>query len=199
MSEKEELAGLGDRLLGMLRIVNAKSARHLSLADAELLVEELLAEAATQKWVAEQTRQIGVRSMEFRNGATMDLEPAREMLAMWIGACRGLIGDGPNYSETPMDLLAKVGDKVEMGVKIAESPAERYVITVQRDQPGTLTPHELRRAAEVARDLAVKTVWKWIIAVNNGAGFDAGDLAFSLERLGLSCPEGLEEEMEEEG
>jgi hypothetical protein len=180
---EEEVAGLGELLLNLLHQTSPKSARHLSLADAEAVVSELLADAAAQKWTADQIKQIGVRSMDFRNGVTMDLEPAREMVAMWVGACRGLIQDGPNYSETVMDYLAKPGDRVEMGVKVAESP-ERYVIIVQRDEPGTMSPHQARQRAE---DVIGK-VWKWIADVNDGAGYDSGDLGWTLEQSGFPPP-----------
>lgn len=180
---EEETEGLGELLLGLLHRISPKSARHLSLADAEAVVSELLADAAAQKWTTDQIKQIGVRSMDFRNGATMDLEPAREMVAMWVGACRGLIQDGPNYSETVMDYLAKPGDKVEMGVKVAESP-ERFVITVQRDHPGAMSPHQARQRAEDA----IGKVWKWIADVNDGAGYDSGDLGWTLEQSGFPPP-----------
>lgn len=188
MADREQTAGLGELLLSLLHQISPKSARHLSLADAEAVVSELLADAAAQRWTAEQIAQIGVRSMDFRNGATMDLEPAREMVAMWVGACRGLIGTGPNYSETVLtdrvDHLANRGDKVEMGVKVAES-TDKYIITVQRDAFGTLTPHEARQRAEDA----IGKVWKWIADVNDGAGFDSGDLGWTLEQSGFPPPE----------
>lgn len=201
MSEATD--GLGDRLLEILGHVSPKSARKLSAEDAQVVVEAILDDAVAQRWVTEQMAQVSIKAAEFRNGvAMMELEPARELVAMWVGACRGLIGTGPNYSETVLtdrvDHLQNRGDKVEMGVKVAES-TDKYVITVQRDAFGTMTPHEARVRAETGRDQAVRAAWRWIIAVNNGAGFDAGDLSFELEKLGFPCPEGLEEEMEEEG
>lgn len=189
MTNENEPAGLGELLMQLLGAVNPKGARLLSLADADEVVAELLKDAAVQRWTDEQIRQIGVRAMDFRNGAEMDLAPAREMLAMWVGACRGLINGGPNYSETVMDHLAKPGDKVRMDVKLAETPAERYIITVQRDQPGCITPHQARQRAEDA----IGKVWQWIADVNDGAGYDAGDLGWTLEQSGFPPPPEEEE------
>jgi hypothetical protein len=186
----DKTAGLGVRLMELLVEISPEAARHMSVAASEAVVEELLADAATQRWADEQIRQIGVKSMDFRNGVAMDLEPARELVAMWVGACRGLIQGGPNYSETVMDYLANVGDRVEMGVKVAELP-DRYVITVQRDAFDTLTPHQARQRAEDA----IGSVWKWIADVNDGAGYDSGDLAWTLEQAGFPPPP--EEEGEE--
>lgn len=186
MSEATD--GLGERLLEILGQVSPKSAKKLSAAEAQIAVEAVLDDAVAQRWVSEQMAQVGIKAAEFRNGtATMDLEPAREMVAMWVGACRGLIGVGPNYSETILtdrvDHLASVGDKVEMGVKVAES-TDRYIITVQRDAFGTLSPHEARVRAEEA----IAKVWKWIADVNDGAGYDSGDLGWTLEKSGFPPP-----------
>lgn len=170
--------------MDLLQAISPKSARHLSLADAEDVVSELLKDATIQEWTADQLKQVGIRSMEFRNGAVMDLEPAREMVAMWVGACRGLINGGPNYSETVMDHLAKPGDKVSMG--------ERYIITVQRDQLGCITPHQARQRAEGAID----KVWQWISDVNDGLGYDTDDLIRILEESGFPPPDDEEEEGE---
>lgn len=186
MSEATD--GLGERLLEILGQVSPKSAKKLSAAEAQIAVEAVLDDAVAQRWISEQMAQVGIKAAEFRNGtATMDLEPAREMVAMWVGACRGLIGVGPNYSETILtdrvDHLANVGDKVEMGVKVAES-TDRYIITVQRDAFGTLSPHEARVRAEEA----IAKVWKWIADVNDGAGYDSGDLGWTLEKSGFPPP-----------
>lgn len=199
MSEATE--GLGGVLLELLKQASPKSVKKLQEADAQIVVEALLEDAVAQRWITEQMSQIGIRAAEYRNGtATMDLEPAREMVAMWVGACRGLIGSGPNYSETVLtdrvDHLANRGDKVEMGVKVAESP-DKYVITVQRDAFDAITPHEARRKAEGERDKLVRTVWKWIADVNDGAGYDTGDLGYSMEKLGFPAPPDDELEGEE--
>lgn len=174
--------------MGLLKQASPKSARHLNLDQAEKVVSDLLQDAATEQWLAEQVAQIKIKAADFRNGASMDLEPARDFVAIWVGVCRGLIQDGPNYSETAMDLLPKVGSKVEMGVKLAEEPRERYIVTVQRDEPGKLTPHQARMKAETERDDLVKAVWKWISDVNDGAGYDTGDLGWTLEQMGFPAP-----------
>lgn len=79
----------------------------------------------------------GIRSMDFRNGMAMELEPSRALVANWVGAARGMLGDAPNYSETP----------ITMTVKVAEDP-EEFVFILQRVGPGKLTPHQARVAAE---------------------------------------------------
>lgn len=196
MSEATE--GLGGVLLELLKRVSPKAAKKLPEQDAQQVVEALLEDAVAQRWITEQMAQVGIRAAEYRNGtATMDLEPAREMVAMWVGACRGLIGTGPNYSETVLtdrvDHLANRGDKVEMGVKVAES-TDKYIITVQRDAFGTMTPHEARMKAERRAEELSSEVWGWIIAVNDGAGYDADDLIQIMERLGFPPPPDPDEE-----
>lgn len=186
---------LAEELMELLRQAAPKSARHLNLDQAEAVVGQLLQDAATEQWLEEQVSQIHIKAADFRNGVSMDLQPARDLVAIWVGVCRGLINGGPNYSETVMDLLAEPGAKVEMGVKLAEEPRERYVVTVQRDEPGKITPHQARERAEVQRDKLAKAVWKWIADVNDGAGYDSGDLGYTLEQMGFPPP--LEEEGEE--
>lgn len=190
MSEATE--GLGECLLDALKQVSPKSARKLSGDDAQTAIEAVLEDAVAQRWMTEQMSQISIRSAEYRDGvAQMDLEPARELLAMWVGAARGLIAGGPNYSETVLtdrvDNLAHTGDKLEMGVKVAESP-DKYVITVQREAFNTITPHEARQRAEKQRDDLSEAVWEWICAVNDGAGFDADDLGYKLTKMGFEPP-----------
>lgn len=135
------LAELADLAAHILNETHPAAATALgdSPADALLpLVEQILAEKAAQQWVDEQVVQTGIRSMEYRNGAAcMELEAARELLPYWVAACRSLLGDGPNYSET----------KIEMNVKVVESP-ETYTVVIQRHAPGALTPHEARQRAE---------------------------------------------------
>jgi len=194
----EATEGLGGVLLELLKQVSPKTAKKLPEQDAQQVVEALLEDAVAQRWITEQMAQVGIRAAEYRNGtATMDLEPAREMVAMWVGACRGLIGTGPNYSETVLtdrvDHLANRGDKVEMGVKVAES-TDKYIITVQRDAFGTMTPHEARMKAERRAEELSSEVWGWIIAVNDGAGYDADDLIQIMERLGFPPPPDPDEE-----
>jgi len=194
----EATEGLGGVLLELLKQVSPKTAKKIPEQDAQQVVEALLEDAVAQRWITEQMAQVGIRAAEYRNGtATMDLEPAREMVAMWVGACRGLIGTGPNYSETVLtdrvDHLANRGDKVEMGVKVAES-TDKYIITVQRDAFGTMTPHEARMKAERRAEELSSEVWGWIIAVNDGAGYDADDLIQIMERLGFPPPPDPDEE-----
>jgi hypothetical protein len=133
------------------------TARTLRLDYADMLAEitrlraehdELLTELdgrdeeARERWIDKTLNETGIKAMDFRNGMSMELEPAREMVAHWVGAARGMLGDAENYSETP----------VEMEVKVGESP-ERFVFTLQR--AGKLTPHQARQKAEQERDDAL--------------------------------------------
>lgn len=106
-------------------------------AEREQLLAELdgRSEEARERWIQKQLDETGLKSMDFRNGMTMDIEPARDMVAQWVGAARAMLGDAPNYTETP----------IEMVVKVAEAP-ERFAFTLQR--VGKLTPHQARQAAE---------------------------------------------------
>lgn len=105
--------------------------------------EQLLAELggrddeARERWIQKQLDETGMKAMDFRNGMTMDIEPAREMVAHWVGAARAMLGDAPNYTETP----------IEMQVKVGESP-ERFAFVLQRVAPKALTPHQARQQAE---------------------------------------------------
>lgn len=118
--------------------------------------DELLAELngrddeARERWIKKQLDETGIRSLDFRNGAEMELEPARELLAHWVAAARTMLGDAPNYTET----------RLSMDVKVAESP-ELYTLVVQRHAPGALTPHEARQKAETALARVLGIVAEW--------------------------------------
>jgi hypothetical protein len=166
------------------------------MEDLRPVVEAVLAEASAQQWIAKQLAETGLKSMDFRNGMTMELEPAQEMVAMWVGAARAMLGDAPNYSETSASFPAdadRPGGKYEMEVKVAES-LERYVFILQRVGPGTLTPHEARQHAETERDDALRIVAQWCVQTANGPENTnphnlAADLMFRLEQAGHTLPE----------
>ncbi|MFD0851353.1 hypothetical protein ACFQ07_03945, partial [Actinomadura adrarensis] len=86
-----------------------------------------------------------IRSMDFQNGMSMDLEPARELVAIWVGVARGMLGDAPNYSETLVEPPTDDDPKLTMEVKLA-GELERYAFTLQR--VGRVTPHQARMQAE---------------------------------------------------
>jgi hypothetical protein len=140
------------------------------------VVETVLDQAAAQQWVDKQLAETGMRSMDFRNGASMELEPAREMVAHWVGAARGMLGEAPNYSETP----------VEMVVKVGEDP-ERFAFTLQR--VGKVTPHQARQQAEQARDEVLRIVSDWVRESNDSGGIDADDLTWRLAQAGYPLPD----------
>lgn len=116
----------------------------LTQAWAEL--EELGTDAYAEKLLS----QARLRSMEIRGGSfEMDLTEAQEMAAAYVAMCRTMLGDAENYTETPIGFPTA---KTEFTVKIAESPVDWYVLTVQRKWK--LTPHEARKRAEAERDEA---------------------------------------------
>lgn len=92
-------------------------------------------EEARERWIQKQLDETGLKAMDFRNGMIMEIQPARELVAHWVGAARAMLGDAPNYTETP----------IEMEVKVGESP-ERFAFVLQR--VGKLTPHQARQQAE---------------------------------------------------
>lgn len=106
-------------------------------AERDALIAELdgREEEARERWIQQQLDQTGIKAMDFRNGMSMEIEPARELVAHWVGAARAMLGDAPNYTETP----------IEMEIKVGESP-ERFAFVLQR--VGKLTPHEARQQAE---------------------------------------------------
>lgn len=115
------------------------------LADTALAVFD---EDAQAKLVADMMERTRIRSMEIRNGGfDMDIDAACEITAAFVAAARTMLGEAPNYSETP----------IEHEVKVAESPESYvYVLTVQRAEKPT--PHQMRKKAEAERDEARETV-----------------------------------------
>lgn len=104
------------------------------VADAVLSVVD---EETVRALCEEHIRNTMIRSMDFRNGASLEVQPARDMIAYWVGAARVLLDGAENYSETTC----------EFG--IPEDP-QRYSFVVQK--VGKVTPHEARRKAEAERD-----------------------------------------------
>ena len=92
-----------------------------------------------------------LRSLTIRDGvATLDLEPATEILKIFVAGMRGVL-DGygaENYVETEM-----TAPSVSMDVASGENPMDSYTVTIQRrTRP---TPHEFRLKAEAQHaDLA---------------------------------------------
>ncbi|BCK74060.1 hypothetical protein Srufu_080130 (plasmid) [Streptomyces libani subsp. rufus] len=138
--------------------------RSLSIADAVLSV---LDDEAAERWIQQQLDQTGIRSMDFRNGMHMELEPARELLGHWVAAARAMLGDTPNYTETPVTI--DNGETLSMDVKVAESP-EMYTLTVQRHAPGALTPHQARLKAEAELEQLRTERDQWRQAAHRMAG-----------------------------
>lgn len=129
------------------RILAVLGPRRRGLAEAVMAeIEQEAIDRMTEVFVSE-TR---IRSMDFRNGAAMDLEPSRTLAATWVGAARGMLAGAPNYSETEVDFGLADPPGVEMTVGLGGE--ERYVFRVQRR--GKLTPHQARQKAEARAEAA---------------------------------------------
>lgn len=108
----------------------------------------VISEAALDRMADQLMEETKLKALDFRNGVHMDIEPARELAAIWVAAARTMLGDAENYSVT----------KVEFDVGLAvdrenPKPKEMYTLVVQR--AGGLTPHEARQRAEAERDQAL--------------------------------------------
>jgi hypothetical protein len=136
---------LRDAALAAVRAAGARKA-----ADIVDLVMDVLGEEAVNRMAARLLDDYRLRSMDFRDGASLDLEPSREMVARWVGAARGMPGDAPNYTETEVDLGLPDPPGVEMTVGLAGE--ERFVFRLQRR--GKLTPHQARMRAEERAEAA---------------------------------------------
>ena len=182
----DETAGLGEHLRSLLSHVSIDTAGVTDSVMQEL-VEDLLAESASQVWVSRQLDQTRMRAMEIRDGGvTLPLVPSQEMAAMWIGACRGLLQEAPNYSETIFESENLKNGGVSIDVGLGGSP-ERYTVTIQRHGPGKLTPHEARMKAQNEYDRLLNSVWSWI--GNMPHTVVAGELADLMNENGFEEPE----------
>jgi hypothetical protein len=129
---------------------------------AERVTDAILAvfdEEAVNRLAAEFIAETKLKSMDFRNGGSMELEPARDAAALWVGAARGLLDtvNAENYTE------------IEMTFGIGEDP-RRYAFTCQR--VGKLTPHQARRQAEAERDAArdvVREMTRYLVPMDEHA------------------------------
>lgn len=114
----------------------------LSTAEADLIADiaaSLVEDEAIDRMAEHFVNETNIRSMDFRNGMSMELEPARALAANWVGAARAMLGDAPNYCETPIEMTTSLAGEVE-----------EFVFILQR--AGKLTPHTARLLAEERAD-----------------------------------------------
>jgi hypothetical protein len=130
------------------RILAVLGPRRRALAEAVMAMVEQEAIDRMAEYFVEETR---IRSMDFRNGMSMDLVPSRTLVALWVGAARGMLGEAVNYSETEIDYGLADPPGVEMDVRLA-SRGEHFVFRLQRR--GKLTPHQARKLAEERAEAA---------------------------------------------
>lgn len=124
---------------------------HWPDSDCEEIADAVLAvcdEEAVNRMAGQFVAETGIRAMDFRNGASMDLEPSKTLVAHWVAAARTWLDSygAVNYTETEVT-VADTMDKVSMEVKLA-GEFERFAFILQRVGPGKLTPHEARKRAE---------------------------------------------------
>ena len=145
----DELSRSGDDLEQLRkRIAAVLGPRRRQLTEAVMAEIE---QEAIDRMAATFVDETRIKSMDFRNGASMDVQPAREIVAAWVAAARAMLGDAPNYSETEIDFGRADPPGYEMEVKLA-GEVDRYVFRVQRR--GRLTPHQARKAAEDRAEVA---------------------------------------------
>jgi hypothetical protein len=98
-----------------------------------------------------------LRSLTIRDGvATLDLEPATEILKIFVASMRGVL-DGygaENYVEMEMQ-----APSVAMDLRDGDNPMDSYTVTIQRrTRP---TPHDFRQRAEKQRDDVMRIIADW--------------------------------------
>lgn len=133
------LAAMHERVRAALDTGSGEIERKTDILDRQAeavmaVVEDEAISRMADQFVAESR----FRSMQVRNGVVeIEAQPAREIVAQWIGASRTLIGDTPNY--------------IEMDVSLADT-GEGYTFYLMRR--GRLTPHKARQIAEVRTEAA---------------------------------------------
>ncbi|MFJ4680537.1 hypothetical protein [Kitasatospora sp. NPDC088783] len=136
--DAEQLAELAELAADVLHEVCPQAEAALGRHPARVLAplaEAVARHGAAQRYAEELMAATRLKSAEFRQGAAMEIEPARELAELWVGCARGMLGDAPNYSETAVVMEAGLAGQ-----------GERFAFTLQR--AGRLTPHEARIAAE---------------------------------------------------
>jgi hypothetical protein len=142
-----------------------RTGREIAHFNSERLADAVLAEiddGAIDRMAKHYIDETHVKALEIRNGANLELQPAQDMVALWVAAARTMLGDAENYSETPVGLPS-----VSIDVKLA-GEYESFTLTVQR--AGKLTPHQARERAERQRDelqdllasIWLYAEWRWI-------------------------------------
>lgn len=109
----------------------------LVAGDAEKLADAVLAvcdEEAINRMADEFVAESRLISLGAEDGkATLKAAPAREIVAHWVMASRGLLADAKNYVEIEMEFPDRPN-------------STRYAFVLQR--VGKFTPHQMRKQAE---------------------------------------------------
>ncbi|WP_055694663.1 hypothetical protein [Streptomyces prasinopilosus] len=95
-----------------------------------------------------------MRGLNIQDGvATLELEPAREILLTLVAAMRTMLDShgAENYLETEI-----TAPSVSMDLRDGQNPRDAYTVTIQRRQRPT--PHEFRQKAERERDEAQQAI-----------------------------------------
>lgn len=180
----DDLRELSEYLRALLVHFHPEMSDKFSGDQMRRVTEALLAEASARRWMDQQIGQLRLKAADYANGEAMELALAQESAEMWVGICRGLLEDAPNYSETKFDSgPADSEGKIVMETHLAGA-SEVFTMTVQRHGPGKLTPHEARMKAEDA----IHATWQWITTGSDNPGHDVGELKHTLEHLGYPEP-----------
>ncbi|MBM9509930.1 hypothetical protein [Actinacidiphila acididurans] len=126
-----------------------------------------------------------LRSLTIRDGvATMDLEPATEMIKIMVAGMRGILDgyDAKNYVE--MELKAR--PSVSFDLRGSDAPWDSYAVTIQRRNG--ITPHGARMKAEAERDSVLRVVGQWAYDHANTSSVDVCALLQLLTEAGHTVP-----------
>lgn len=126
-----------------------------------------------------------MRSFTLKGGVpTLELEPASEILTLFVAAMRGFLGShrAENYVETEVTFPSVSMDVGDGAV------GDAYTLTVQRRSHPT--PHGFRQRAERERDTILRVVSTYVTDCNSPEGPNASDLVRRLEAAGFPLPDG---------
>jgi hypothetical protein len=169
-----------DRIAGTIPPAVVDTGECFEIADAVL---DLIDDEALDRMANKLLEETNLRAMDYRNGMSMEIEPARALAANFVGAARAMLGDAPNYSETPLEMTTSLAAD-------PDQPAtwEKFAFIVQRIGPGKLTPHEARLAAE---DRAARAEADLKALTDVIARYDdqPGDAYIPIDALRLALPE----------
>lgn len=134
-TEKRDWAAVRAAAIDAVRVATAGA--NWPASDAEEVADAVLAvcdEEAVNRMADEFVAESRLISLGAEDGrATLKAAPAREIVAHWVMASRGLLADAKNYVEIEMEFPDRPN-------------GTRYAFVLQR--VGKYTPHQMRKQAE---------------------------------------------------